>query len=138
MQLGSGNNQFMSEINVTPFVDVMLVLLIIFMVTAPMMVQGVDVDLPTATSEPLPSGEDNLIVSIDNDLKVYINDLEVSVAFLTEKLDAVMENLDKKKVYLKADKKVPYGVVVNVMSQIKQAGIESLGMITLPDDQGTI
>ena len=135
MQLGSGNDQLMSDINVTPFVDVMLVLLIIFMVTAPMMVQGVDVDLPTATSEALPSSEENLIVSIDNDLKVYINDLEVSVAFLSEKLDAVMENLDKKEVYLKADKKVPYGVVVNVMSEIKKAGIESLGMITLPDDQ---
>ncbi len=135
MQLGSGNDQLMSEINVTPFVDVMLVLLIIFMVTAPMMVQGVDVELPKATSEALPSNEENLIVSIDNDLKVYINDLEVSVAFLSEKLDAVMENLDKKEVYLKADKKVPYGVVVNVMSQIKKAGIESLGMITLPEDQ---
>ncbi|MDD9304214.1 MAG: protein TolR [Desulfobacter sp.] len=138
MQLGSGNNQFMSEINVTPFVDVMLVLLIIFMVTAPMMVQGVDVDLPAATSEALPSNEENLIVSIDNDLKVYINDLEVSVAFLSEKLDAVLENLDKKNVYLKADKKVPYGVVVNVMSQIKKAGIESLGMITLPEEQASI
>jgi len=135
MQLGSGNDQLMSEINVTPFVDVMLVLLIIFMVTAPMMVQGVDVDLPTATSEALPSDEENLIVSIDDELKVYINDLEVSVAFLTEKLDAVMENLDKRKVYLKADKKVPYGVVVNVMSQIKKAGVESLGMITLPEEQ---
>ena len=134
MQLGSGNDQFMSEINVTPFVDVMLVLLIIFMVTAPMMVQGVDVELPTATSQALPTDEENLIVSIDNDMKVYINDLEVSVAFLAEKLDAVMENLDKKNVYLKADKKVPYGVVVNVMSKIKQAGVESLGMITLPEE----
>ncbi|MCG8688312.1 MAG: protein TolR [Desulfobacterales bacterium] len=135
MQLGSGNDQFMSDINVTPFVDVMLVLLIIFMVTAPMMVQGLDVELPTATSEALPTDEENLIVSIDNDMKVYINDLEVSVAFLSEKLDAVMENLDKKNVYLKADKKVPYGVVVNVMSQIKKAGVESLGMITLPEDE---
>lgn len=135
MQLGSGSDPLMSEINVTPFVDVMLVLLIIFMVTAPMMVQGVDVELPTASSEALPTDEDNLIVSVDNDLKVYINDLEVSVAFLSEKLGAVMENLEKKQVYLKADKKVPYGVVVNVMSQVKKAGVESLGMITLPEDQ---
>lgn len=134
MQLGSGNDQFMSEINVTPFVDVMLVLLIIFMVTAPMMVQGVDVDLPAATSSPLPTEEDHLIISIDNDLKVYINNQEVSAAFLTEKLGAVLENLDHNRVYLKADKKVPYGVVVNVMSQIKKAGVESLGMITLPED----
>lgn len=135
MQIGSGNDQLMSEINVTPFVDVMLVLLIIFMVTTPMMVQGVDVNLPTATSQPLPSNQENLIISIDNDLKVYINDLEVSVAFLTEKLDAVLENLDSKSVYLKADKQVPYGVVVNVISKIKKAGISSLGMITLPEDE---
>lgn len=134
MQTGSGNDSFMSEINVTPFVDVMLVLLIIFMVTAPMMVQGVDVNLPTATSDPLPSGEDNLIITIDNDLKVYINNQEVSAAFLSEKLSAVLENIESSGVYLKADKRVPYGVVVNVMSQIKQAGVDSLGMITLPDD----
>ena len=134
MQIGSGHDQLMSEINVTPFVDVMLVLLIIFMVTAPMMVQGVDVDLPAATSEPLPTDENNLIISIDLDRKVFINDQEVSPAFLTEKLGAVLENLDAKGVYLKADKGVPYGIVVNVMSKIKQAGIESLGMITLPED----
>jgi biopolymer transport protein TolR len=135
MNLGSGNDQLMSEINVTPFVDVMLVLLIIFMVTTPMMVQGVDVKLPTATSKALPSNQEHLIISIDNDLKVYINDLEVSVAFLTQKLDAVLENLDSKSVYLKADKRVPYGVVVNVISKIKKAGIDSLGMITLPEDE---
>lgn len=134
MQLGGDKGQFMSEINVTPFVDVMLVLLIIFMVTAPMMVQGVDVDLPTATSEPLPSDEESLIVAIDDGSRVFINDMEVSVAFLAEKLGAVLENLDKKNVYLKADKNVPYGVVVNVMSQIKKAGVDSLGMITLPDE----
>ena len=91
--------------------------------------------MPTATSEALPSNEENLIVSINNDLKVYINDMEVSAAFLTEKLGVVMENLDKKNVYLKADKKVPYGVVVNIMSQIKKAGVKSLGMITLPDEE---
>jgi len=135
MKPGSGSDQFMSEINVTPFVDVMLVLLIIFMVTAPMMVQGVNVELPVATTEALPSNEENLIVSINNDQKVYINDMEVSAAFLVEKLGAVMENLDKKTVYLKADKKVPYGIVVNIMSQIKKAGVKSLGMITLPEEE---
>ena len=135
MQLGSGDDHLMSEINVTPLVDVMLVLLIIFMVAAPMMVQGVDVDLPTATSQALPTDEQNLIISIDKDMKVYINDQEVSAAFLAEKLTAVMQNLDKDNVYLKADKKVPYGVVVNVMSQIKKAGVKSLGMVTLPEDE---
>jgi biopolymer transport protein TolR len=134
MQLGSGNDPLMSDINVTPFVDVMLVLLIIFMVTAPMMVQGVDVALPVATSGPLPANEDNLIISVDNDRKVYINNQEVSVAFLAEKLGAVLENMNTDAVYLKADKQVPYGVVVHVMSQIKKAGVTTLGMITLPED----
>lgn len=135
MKLGSGNDQFMSEINVTPFVDVMLVLLIIFMVTAPMMVQGVDVDLPKATSKALKGGEDRLIISIDDDLKVFINEQVVSVEFLTQKLGAILENFDNRNVYLRADKKVPYGIVINVISKIKKAGVDSLGMITLPDNE---
>ena len=135
MQLGSGNDQFMSEINVTPFVDVMLVLLIIFMVTAPMMVQGIDVDLPKATSKALKSSEERLIISIDGDNKVFINEQVVSVEFLTQKLGAILENFDEKNVYLRADKKVPYGIVVNVISKVKKAGVDSLGMITLPDNE---
>ncbi|MDZ7664795.1 MAG: protein TolR [Desulfotignum sp.] len=135
MQFESGNDALMSDINVTPFVDVMLVLLIIFMVTAPMMVQGVDVDLPVTTAAPLPANEDHLIISVDRDRAVYLNNQEVSVAFLAEKLGAILENLDSDAVYLKADRQVPYGVVVHVMSQIKKAGVKSLGMITLPDDE---
>ncbi len=135
MQIGSGNDQLMSEINVTPFVDVMLVLLIIFMVTAPMMVQGVDVDLPKATSKALKGGEERLIISIDDDLKVFINEQVVNVEFLTQKLGAILENFESKNVYLRADKRVPYGIVVNVISKIKKAGVDSLGMITLPDNE---
>ena len=135
MQLGSNNDQLMSDINVTPFVDVMLVLLIIFMVTAPMMVQGVDVDLPKATSKALKGGEDRLIISVDEQSKVFINEQVVSVEFLTKKLGAILENFDKNNVYLRADKKVSYGVVVNVISKIKKAGVDSLGMITLPDTE---
>ncbi|MCF8076407.1 MAG: protein TolR [Desulfotignum sp.] len=134
MRFESGNDALMSDINVTPFVDVMLVLLIIFMVTAPMMVQGVDVDLPTATAGPLPSDEDHLMISVDKDRTVYLNNQEVSVAFLAEKLGAILENINSDAVYLKADKQVPYGVVVHVMAQIKKAGVKNLGMITLPDD----
>ncbi|MDA3916081.1 MAG: protein TolR [Deltaproteobacteria bacterium] len=135
MQLGANSDQLMSDINVTPFVDVMLVLLIIFMVTAPMMVQGVDVNLPKATSKALKGGEDRLIISVDEDSKVYINEQVVSVEFLTKKLSAILENFDKKNVYLRADKKVSYGIVVNVISKIKKAGVDSLGMITLPDTE---
>ena len=133
MQFDSGNDQLMSDINVTPFVDVMLVLLIIFMVTAPMMVQGVDVELPKATSKALKGSEERLIISINSDSKVFINEQIVSVEFLTQKLGAILENFDKKNVYLRADKKISYGIVVNVISKIKNAGVDSLGMITLPD-----
>ena len=135
MQLGSGGDEFMSDINVTPFVDVMLVLLVIFMITAPMMVQGVDVDLPKATSKALKGSEERLVISIDDDLQVFINEQVVSVEFLTQKLGAILENFDSKNVYLRADKKVPYGIVVNVISKIKKAGVDSLGMITLPENE---
>lgn len=131
----SGSDEFLSEINVTPFVDVMLVLLVIFIVTAPMLIQGIDVDLPRASTKALKSGQDRIIISIDNDFKVYINNQVVSIDFLAKKLKAVLENVDEKNVYLKADKKVPYGVVINIISKIKKAGINSLGMITLPEDK---
>ncbi len=134
MQLGS-DNDFMSDINVTPFVDVMLVLLIIFMVTAPMMIQGVNVDLPKATAKPLKTNEEQLIISVDLDGSVYINEQQVKVAGLTTQLRAILEHFENKNVYLRADKQVPYGIVVNVMSKIKQAGVDNLGMITLPDDE---
>ena len=133
MDIGSDNDQLMSEINVTPFVDVMLVLLIIFMVAAPMMVQGVNVDLPKASTKPLKANQENLVVSIDNERKVYINNQLVNVEYLAEKLTNIMETLETKNVYLKADKRVPYGVVINVVSKIKHAGVDSIGMITLPE-----
>ncbi|MCD4744400.1 MAG: protein TolR [Desulfobacteraceae bacterium] len=133
MELGSDNDELMSDINVTPFVDVMLVLLIIFMVAAPMMVQGVNVDLPQASTKPLRTDQENLVISIDIERKVYINNQVVNVEYLAEQLIKIMGNLDTKNVYLRADKRVPYGIVINVVSKIKNAGVESIGMITLPD-----
>lgn len=132
---GSGDNGLMSEINITPFVDVMLVLLIIFMVTAPMMVQGVNVSLPEAESGPISSDDNQLVVSIDKDGKIYINDLNVTTDFLGEKLKRILENRTGKEVYLRADKMVSYGVVVSVMTEIKGAGIEKLGMLTEPPNK---
>ena len=132
MTSGGKHYELMSEINVTPFVDVMLVLLIIFMVTAPMMIQGLNVDLPEATAKPLDSEKEHLIISINKDQQVYINDFEVTVEFLREKLLKVLQGRTDRDVYLKADKNIPYGIVVQVMAEIKGAGVEQLGMITEP------
>lgn len=132
---GGSDDRFMSDINVTPFVDVMLVLLIIFMVTAPMMMQGVDVELPEATSEPLAAQEEALIVSINKDGKVFVSDYEVAVDSLGDKLLKILEGRESREVYMNADKTVPYGRVVQVMSEMKAAGIETLGMVTVPEGQ---
>ncbi len=129
----AGNHrELMSDINVTPFVDVMLVLLIIFMVTAPMMVEGLNVDLPEATAKPLDSEKEHLVITIDKNQLVYINDFKVAVDFLGEKLNKMLQGRSDWDVYLKADKNNPYGIVVQVMAEIKNAGIEQLGMITEP------
>jgi biopolymer transport protein TolR len=129
----AGNHrELMSDINVTPFVDVMLVLLIIFMVTAPMMIEGLNVDLPEATAKPLDSEKEHLVITIDKNQLVYINDFKVAVDFLGEKLNKMLQGRSDWEVYLKADKNIPYGIVVQVMAEIKNAGIEQLGMITEP------
>ena len=132
MTSGGNNSQLMSDINVTPFVDVMLVLLIIFMVTAPMMMQGVDVSLPEATAEPLESEKEHLIITIDTKNQVFINDFQVSVDGLGEKLRKILEGRSDREVFLKADKDISYGTVVQVMAEVKGAGVEKLGMVTEP------
>ena len=137
MAMGTNSDRLMSDINVTPFVDVMLVLLIIFMVTAPMMVQGVDVALPEATSKPLESETEPLIITINKNNEIYINDYQVSLGFLQEKLINVLEGRLDREVYFRADKDIAYGVVVQVMSEIKGAGVEKLGMVTVPMESDT-
>ncbi len=132
MTPGGSNDSLMSEINVTPFVDVMLVLLIIFMVTAPMMIQGVDVSLPEATSGPLTSDKEQLVISINKTSEIFINDLPVAIDFLKEKMEKILETRSSREVFLKADKSISYGMVVRVMSEVKGAGVEKLGMITEP------
>jgi biopolymer transport protein TolR len=132
--LENSSDRFMADINVTPFVDVMLVLLIIFMVTAPMMIQGVSVSLPETTAEPLASEKEHLLVTIDKDSKIYINDYPVTPDFLKDKLKNILAGRSEREVYLRADKTIPYGLVVYVMSQIKGAGVDKLGMVTVPAD----
>ncbi len=128
----TGSKQYgaMSEINVTPFVDVMLVLLIIFMVTAPMMQQGVDVDLPKTKAAAIKISEERLIVTVTKTQNVYINKTAFSVKALQQKLTKIREANPTREVFLRADKNVPYGFVVQVMAAIKEAGIAKLGMVT--------
>jgi biopolymer transport protein TolR len=128
----SGKGRLMSDINVTPFVDVMLVLLIIFMVTAPMMTNGVKVDTPQTTHQRMDIDEKALVISIDASKRVFINKYQLNVSEVREKLPTILDVKRTSDVYLKADKSLPYGLVMDVMAQIKDAGIEKIGMVTEP------
>jgi biopolymer transport protein TolR len=125
-----------SQINVTPLVDVMLVLLVIFMVTAPIIQQGVQVNLPQSSAGPIAGSEELLVVTIAKNGKIYLNDNEVTLADLGKKLEAIKKLQADKQVYLRADQDVRYGVVMRAIAQIKQAGIERLGMVTRPPGGG--
>jgi len=128
----SGKGRLMSDINVTPFVDVMLVLLIIFMVTAPMMTHGVKVDTPQTTHQRMDVDEKALVISIDASKHVFINKYQLNISEVREKLPTILDVKRTGDVYLKADKSLPYGLVMDVMAQIKDAGIEKIGMVTEP------
>ncbi len=132
---GNGRKRLVSDINVTPLVDVMLVLLIIFMVTAPMMTQGLDVDLPETTTKSLRQEENPIVVTIDKDGEIYLNKAPVSRKVLYQELSGFDDFQRDKPIYLKADKAVAYGVVVKIMADIKKAGFEKLGMITQPEEE---
>lgn len=124
-----------SQINVTPLVDVMLVLLVIFMVTAPIIQQGVQVNLPQTRSSGIPGTEEHLVVTIAKNGRVYLNDNAMSLSELGEKLRAIKKLQANKQVYLRADQDVRYGVVMKTIAEIKQAGIEKLGMVTRPPSE---
>jgi len=119
--------QALSEINVTPFVDVMLVLLIIFMVTAPLLQQGIDVTLPQARGKEMPPAE-RVIITVKKDGNIYLDKTTVTL----ETLKSNLSKTSDKEVFLKADKDVPYGIVVTIMGELREIGIEKLGMVTEP------
>ncbi len=129
-----------SHINVTPFVDVMLVLLVIFMVTAPILQQGVNVELPAVEAGPLVSDtEEQLVVAIDGEGRIHLNDTPLDLGALGKKLTAIVKLRADRTVYLRADKDVAYGRVVAVMAAIRGAGITKLGIVTepLPESDST-
>ena len=128
--MAGNKSQYQSEINVTPFVDVVLVLLIIFMITAPMLDQGVEIDLPqTKEVEVLPTDVEHLVLSIQKDGKVFLDNYEVGLNDLEERINVLVTEKSRT-LFIKADSNVPYGVVVDIMGRIKAAGIENLGIVS--------
>ena len=128
-------NKTMAEINVTPLVDVMLVLLIIFMVTAPMLSMGIDVNLPRVKSKSVDVTEEKLVLTINETKEIYLNKTKLPLGEINSKLEAIFSNRIDREVFLRADKNVPYGFVVEVMSEIRKAGVDKLGMITEPPEE---
>ena len=134
MAFGNNNKRFMSDINVTPLVDVMLVLLIIFMVAAPMMIEGVDVNLPKTTASNIKTQEDPLMLTVNKAGEVFIENQAVVLDNLEAKIQKIFQNRREKEILLRADKDVSYGFVIDVIARIKKAGIDKLGMVTEPLD----
>jgi biopolymer transport protein TolR len=130
----SKNNNFMSDINVTPLVDVMLVLLIIFMVTAPMLMQGVEVNLPQTTTKNIKTQDEPLMLTVNKNQEIFIEKHQIELSSLETKIKKIFKNRRDKEILLRADKDVPYGFVIKVIASVKQAGIDKLGMITEPLD----
>ncbi len=129
MGVNVGKSGFVSEINVTPFVDVMLVLLIIFMVTAPMMTEGLEVELPqTQAVEQLPTDDQHVVLTVKKDGTIFLNEHQTPMENLAMQLVATVKN-QKKQLFLQADKEVPYGIVVGIMGRVKAAGIENMGIV---------
>ena len=131
----NGRKKLVSDINVTPLVDVMLVLLIIFMITAPMMTQGLNVDLPETTSKALRQEDKPLVVTIDETGEISINNIPQVRALMVQELKKSFDANKEQPIFLREDKKEPYGHVVTVMADIKSVGFDKIGMITKPPEK---
>lgn len=129
---GPDRYQVMSEINVTPMVDIMLVLLIIFMVTAPLLTQGVEVNLPSDNAESLTANREPLVVTVSPEGTPYIEEQAVSLDELTHKIATIRKNSPELPVYVRGDRKAAYGAVMKVMVHLQQAGVTQLGLVTEP------
>ena len=129
---GGGGRAPVSEINVTPLVDVMLVLLIIFMISAPMLTKGIEVDLPKTRAPRMDIDEEKLLLTIDKDRRVFLGETEVPFDKLEAALTTNARLQKDREIYLRADETVPYGFVAKVMALIRRGGIEKLGLVTDP------
>ena len=129
---GSAGNDAISQINVTPLVAVMLVLLIIFMVTAPILQQGVSVDLPKVAAGPLAGHEEQLVINVARSGEVFLNDTPMAPDQLTAKLRAIAAARPDRQIYVRADQAVPYGQVMRVMGAVHDAGLVRVGLVTEP------
>jgi biopolymer transport protein TolR len=127
-----GAHEPVADINVTPLVDVVLVLLIIFMVTAPMLQMGIDVNLPRVKARSVDVEEEKLVLTVTNKKEIYLNKYKTTLEGLNSQLEKVLASKIEREVYLRADESVPYGFVVQVMSEVRKAGVDKLGMITEP------
>jgi len=134
MKVSGDDYSSMSEINVTPFVDVMLVLLVIFMVTAPLLQYGVDVNLPESTKQPLEVTKEQVILSVQKDQTISIDRYRIPLRELDKKLKGIFAGRKERAIFLQADRDVPYGFVVQVMAAVKAAGIDRMGLITETPD----
>jgi biopolymer transport protein TolR len=136
MSMQAGSGRFLSEVNVTPFVDVMLVLLIIFMVTAPMMTQGLEVDLPkTKAVSVLPKDNESIVLTVKADGSLFLDKYQVELGDLEGQVRQLVTD-QKKQLFLRADQAVPYGTVVKVMGVVKLAGVDKLGVVAEEDKPG--
>ncbi len=123
----------MSEINVTPFVDVMLVLLIVFMVTAPLLAVGVPIDLPETRAKPLEGDTEPLTISIKTDGRIFLQDAQVTADEVVPKLLAIAENGYEERIYVRGDRNADYGTIMAVMGRINAAGFRRIGLVTLEE-----
>ncbi len=130
MQTAGDRGRPLSEINVTPFVDVMLVLLVIFMVTAPLLQYGVEVDLPEPSRQALEIPQEQVVLSIQKDRTIFVDRYKVALKDLGPKLKVIYQGKKEKEIFLNADQTVPYGFVVKVMSVVRESGIDRMGLIT--------
>jgi biopolymer transport protein TolR len=135
MGIGGKSRTTMAEINVTPLVDVMLVLLIIFMITAPMLQHEMDVNLPVATGTPQIAAEDHVVLTVNKQGSIYLDQTAYTLDTLRPKLQTLYQTRRNKDIFLRADADVPYGKVIQVMDEVKKAGILKLGMITQPPSE---